>query len=156
MSTKGRKMKKVLLALVIGVSMSSASYAVDKPKNTSYDKQDIKLLVDIIAERHKVPNDLAHAIVSLESNYDPTVTGKLGEIGLGQIRCGTAKSEGFKGKCTELYKPEVNLEYSMAYLRYALDRTNNDICKAASFYSSGQVPRSNKTAYCRKMLTHLQ
>ena len=149
-------MKKVLLALVIGVSMSSASYAVDKPKNTSYDKQDIKLLVDIIAERHKVPNDLAHAIVSLESNYDPTVTGKLGEIGLGQIRCGTAKSEGFKGKCTELYKPEVNLEYSMAYLRYALDRTNNDICKAASFYSSGQVPRSNKTAYCRKMLTHLQ
>ena len=140
--------------------MSSAAYSGNTTKNTStntsYNKSDIKLLVDIIAERHKVPNDLAHAIISLESNYDPTVTGKLGEIGLGQIRCGTAKSEGFKGKCTELYKPEVNLEYSMAYLRYALDRTNNDICKAASFYSSGQVPRSNKTAYCRKMLTHLQ
>ena len=149
-------MKKVLLALVIGVSMSSASYAANTTKNTSYNKQDIKLLVDLIAERHKVPNDLAHAIVSLESNYDPNATGELGEIGLGQIRCGTAKSEGFKGKCTELYKPEVNLEYSMAYLRYALDRTNNDICKAASFYSSGQIPRSNKTAYCRKMLTHLQ
>ena len=149
-------MKKVLLALVIGVSMSSASYAVDTSKNTSFNKSDIQLLVDIIAERHNVPKDLAHAIVSLESNYDPTVTGKLGEIGLGQIRCRTAKSEGFTGKCTELYKPEVNLEYSMAYLRYALDRTNNDICKAASFYSSGQIPRSNKTAYCRKMLTHLQ
>jgi soluble lytic murein transglycosylase-like protein len=149
-------MKKVLLALVIGVSMSSASYAANTTKNTSYNKQDIKLLVDLIAERHKVPNDLAHAIVSLESNYDPNATGELGEIGLGQIRCGTAKSEGFKGKCTELYKPEVNLEYSMAYLRYALDRTNNDICKAASFYSSGQVPKSNKTAYCKKMLTHLQ
>ena len=149
-------MKKVLLALVIGVSMSSASYSANTTKNTTYNISDIQLLVDIIAERHSVPKDLAHAIVSLESNYDPTVTGKLGEIGLGQIRCGTAKSEGFKGKCTELYKPEVNLEYSMAYLRYALDRTNNNICKAASFYSSGQIPRSNKTAYCKKMLTHLQ
>jgi soluble lytic murein transglycosylase-like protein len=149
-------MKKVLLALVIGVSMSSASYAVDTSKKTSLNISDIQLLVDIIAERHNVPKDFAHAIVSLESNYDPTVTGKLGEIGLGQIRCGTAKAEGFKGKCTELYKPEVNLEYSMAYLRYALDKTNNDICKAASFYSSGQIPRSNKTSYCRKMLTHIQ
>ena len=149
-------MKKVLLALLIGVSMSSASYAADTSKNTSYNKSDIQLLVDIIAERHKVPNDLAHAIVRLESNYNPSVTGKLGEIGLGQIRCKTAKQEGFKGKCTELYKPEVNLEYSMAYLRYALDLTKDDICKAASFYSSGQIPKSNKTAYCRKMLTHLQ
>ena len=149
-------MKKVLLALLVGCSMSSASYSANISKNTSFNKSDIKLLIDIIAERHKVPNDLAHAIVSLESNYDPTVTGKLGEIGLGQIRCKTAKSEGFTGKCSELYKPEINLEYSMAYLRYALDRTNNDICRAASFYSSGKVPKSNKTAYCRKMLTHLQ
>jgi soluble lytic murein transglycosylase-like protein len=99
-STKGRKMKKVLLALVIGVSMSSASYGANTSKNTSFNKSDIQLLVDIIAERHNVPKDLAHAIVSLESNYDPNATGKLGEIGLGQIRCGTAKSEGFKGKCT--------------------------------------------------------
>ena len=140
--------------------MSSATYGANTSKNTSknttYNTSDIKLLVDIIAERHKVPNDLAHAIISLESNYDPSVTGKLGEIGLGQIRCKTAKTEGFMGKCDELYKPEVNLEYSMAYLRYALDLTNNDICKAASFYSSGQMPKSNKTAYCKKMLTHLQ
>jgi len=113
--------------------MSSASYAANTTKNTSYNKQDIKLLVDLIAERHKVPNDLAHAIVSLESNYDPNATGELGEIGLGQIRCGTAKSEGFKGKCTELYKPEVNLEYSMAYLRYALDRTKTISAKQHRF-----------------------
>lgn len=136
--------------------MSSASYSADKSKNIPYNKSDIKILVDLIAERHKVPNDLAHAIISLESNYDPTVTGKLGEIGLGQIRCKTAKTEGFKGKCTELYDPATNLEYSMAYLRYALDLTNNDICRAASFYSSGQIPKSNKTSYCRQMLTHLQ
>jgi soluble lytic murein transglycosylase-like protein len=149
-------MKKLLLALVIGCSMSvSASYAKDT-KPTQEQVTQIHTLVDTIAERHNVPKDLAHAIVSLESNYNPNVTGKLGEIGLGQIRCKTAKTEGFKGKCTELYNPEVNLEYSMSYLRYALDLTNNDICKAASFYSSGQIPRSNKTAYCRKMLTHLQ
>jgi len=149
-------MKKVLLALVIGVSMSSASsYAANTPKNTKYDTPTIQALVTKYAERHKVPSDFAHAIVSLESRYNPSVTGKKGEIGLGQIRCSTAKQQGFKGKCSELYKPEVNLEYTMTYLRYALNLTNDDICKAASFYGSGQIPRSNKTKYCRTMLSHL-
>lgn len=149
-------MKKLLLALAIGCSMSSASaYAANTTTNTNQNTPLIQNLVTKFAERHKVPSDLAHAIISLESRYNPSVTGKNGEIGLGQIRCGTAKQQGFKGKCNELYKPEVNLEYSMAYLRYALDLTNDDICKAASFYGSGMIPKSNKTSYCRKMLSHL-
>lgn len=149
-------MKKLLLALVIGCSMSvSASYAKDT-KITQEEITQIQLLVNTIAERHKVPSDLAHAVISLESKYNPKVRGQKGEYGLGQILCKTAKQQGFKGKCDDLYNPEVNLEYSMAYLRYALDLTNNDICKAASFYGSGMIPKSNKTSYCKKMLTHLQ
>jgi hypothetical protein len=43
----------------------------------------------------------------------------------------------------------------MLYLRYALDLTNDDMCKAASFYGSGSIPKSNSTKYCRVMLSHL-
>jgi len=154
-------MKKLLLALVMGCSMSvSASYAKDTSSNISsntskYTSLDIKELVTTIAERHHVPFDLAHAVIYVESKYNPNVMGQKGEYGLGQIRCGTAKSMGFKGKCEELHDAKNNLEYSMAYLRYALDQTDNDICKAASYYGSGLIPKSNKTAYCRKILDNL-
>ena len=153
-------MKKLLLALLVGCSMSSASYAKDTTKNTSieikeYTSLDIKELVTIYAERHHVPMDLAHAIIQMESTYNPKLMGKKGEYGLGQILCSTARSQGFTGKCDQLHDPSVNLEYSMSYLRYALDQTNNDICKAASFYGSGQIPKSNKTSYCKKMLANL-
>lgn len=150
-------MKKLLLALVIGCSMSvSASYAKDTTTNTpKYTSLDIKELVTIYAERHQVPLNFAHAIISLESHYNPNVMGAKGEYGLGQIRCGTAKSMGFKGTCDELHDPAVNLEYSMSYLRYAMDLTHNEICQAASYYGSGMLPKSNKTKYCKKMLDHL-
>jgi soluble lytic murein transglycosylase-like protein len=154
-------MKKLLLALVIGCSMSvSASYAKDTTTNTTnntpqYTSLDIKELVTIYAERHKVPYDLAHAIIYVESKYNPKVRGQRGEYGLGQIRCGTAKELGFNGKCDDLQDPKNNLEYSMAYLRYALDLNNNDACKAASYYGSGIIPTTNKTAYCKKILAHL-
>ena len=154
---KGQTMKKLLLALVMGCSMSvSASYAKNTSSNTpSYTSLEIKELVTIIAERHHVPFDLAHAVIYVESKYNPNVMGQKGEYGLGQIRCGTAKNMGFKGKCEELHDAKNNLEYSMAYLRYALDQTDNDICKAASYYGSGIIPKSNKTAYCRKILDNL-
>jgi soluble lytic murein transglycosylase-like protein len=147
-------MKKLLLALLVGCSMSSASYAKDTPKK--YDVTQIVQFVNTSAERHQVPKDFANAIIELESNYDPYVKGKKGEYGLGQILCSTAKHMGMKGKCDQLNDPETNLEYVMLYLRYALDQTNNEICKAASYYGSGFVPKSNKTTYCKKMLAHLK
>jgi len=156
-------MKNLLLALLVGCSMSvSASYAKDTttkntPNNTpKYTTLEIKELVTTYAERHRVPLELAHAIISLESKYNPNVTGQKGEYGLGQILCSTARIQGFKGKCEQLRDPVVNLEYSMSYLRYALDQTNNDICKAASYYGSGKIPKTNNTAYCKTMLAHLK
>jgi len=133
----------------------SASYANDTTKITQYDSLEIKELVTNIAERHNVPLDLAHAIIYVESKYNPNVMGQKGEYGLGQIRCGTAKQMGFKGSCDQLHDAKNNLEFSMAYLRYALDLTNNDVCKAASYYGSGLIPTTNKTSYCRKILAHI-
>ena len=148
-------MKKLLLTLLLGYSMSvSASYAKDT--KITYDVTQIQNLVTQIAERHNVPKNFALAIIELESQYNPNVTGKKGEYGLGQILCSTARAMGMKGKCEQLHDPEINLEYTMLYLRYGLDLTNNDICKAAFYYGSGKITTSNKTAYCKTMLTHLK
>ena len=169
-------MKKLILILLLAsistvVSASSTSYSaqVDKPQLVaSIEPADLRVrptvtlptipdLVTQYATKHGVPVKLAHAIVKVESNYKPRMRGRSGEYGLGQIMCGTAKGVGFKGQCSELLTPSVNLEYSMRYLKMALDETNNNFCRAAMYYNSGHLPKmgTRKSQYCIKVLNEL-
>jgi soluble lytic murein transglycosylase-like protein len=118
--------------------------------------QDIPGLVSKKATEHNVPVAFAQAIVKVESNFDPKKRGKLGEWGLGQIRCGTAKAMGFKGDCKKLAEPETNLEYSIKYMKLALEKAANDYCGAANYYSSGYSCKPNKSSYCKKVLATMQ
>ena len=107
------------------------------------------------ATDHGVPTDFARALIKVESNFNPNVKGAKGEYGLGQILCSTARSEGFKGNCKELAKPEINLEYTMLYLRRALDQANGDICGASNYYSTGFLTKPTKTTYCKLVLKNM-
>ena len=111
-------------------------------------------LVTKKAQENDVPVRLAHAIVKHESNYNPKVRGRQGEIGLGQIKCQTARGVGFSGSCNSLYDPETNLTYSMKYLRVALDKAGNNECHAATLYNAGLGARLKSSAYCRKIMAH--
>ena len=62
------------------------------------------------------------AVIKHESNFNPRATGKAGEIGLMQVKCRTARGEGFKGACSSLYNVDNNLRYGMRYLKKALNR----------------------------------
>lgn len=163
-------MKKLLLILLLaGIStVVSASNDIPKhvdsitvanvetPKVTKTTIPTIHDLVTQYAKKHGVPVALAHAIVKVESNYKPRVRGSSGEYGLGQIMCRTARGVGFKGSCSQLLIASVNLEYSMRYLKQALEKTNGNFCKAAMFYNSGHVPRgTKKSMYCKKVLSEL-
>ena len=111
-------------------------------------------LVALKAQEHNVPDQLAQAVISVESGYKPNVVSQ-GNYGLGQIRCGTARSVGFKGNCRDLLKPEINLEYTMRYLRIAMDLANDDWCKAATVYNGGALTRPRRSAYCRKVMSRV-
>lgn len=87
--------------------------------------------VDYYALRHGVPAHIAHAVIRMESGYKPHVRGRAGEWGLGQILCATARGIGFSGPCQQLRDPNVNLDWSMRYLRLALDRGS------VGFYNAG-------------------
>jgi len=112
-------------------------------------------LVTKKAEENNVPVKLAHAVIRLESNYNPKTRGRQGEIGLGQIKCQTARGVGFSGNCAKLYDPETNLTYSMRYLREALNRAGNNECHAATLYNAGLGARMKSSAYCRKVMAQL-
>jgi soluble lytic murein transglycosylase-like protein len=109
-------------------------------------------LVTEKAKEHRVPYKLAHAVVTVESMYNPRVRGKRGEYGLGQILCSTAKGLGFNGKCEQLAEPATNLVWTMAYLRMALDKAKNNECHAATLYAAGLDHQPGNSSYCRNVL----
>jgi hypothetical protein len=91
--------------------------------------------------------------VFVESDYNSSLVGKVGEIGLMQVRPETAAMLGFRGSLTELAKPEINIHYGVTYLAEAWRLANGDLCRALMKYRAGHgeekmSPRSE--AYCSR------
>lgn len=147
-------MKRKLTLTAIFLMASSLAFASTTSQYTEPKKYNtIPEMVVLQAERHNLPPKFALAIVRLESNFQPKVRGLAGEYGLGQIKCPTARMVGFKGDCSKLLIPEINLEYSMRYLKHGYKATGGDLCRTAMFYNSGQVykPSRAPSEYCIKM-----
>ena len=95
---------------------------------------------------------LLDAIVHVESGGNPNLTGRHGEIGLGQIQLQTARGLGYRGSRRQLYDPMTNLRWAAAYLTEAMKRAGGDRCRAASLYNAGIFARPRCSAYGRKVL----
>ena len=110
------------------------------------------------AERRGLPTAVADAVVMVESSYNPSVIGTVGELGLMQIRPGTAAMLGFTGPGEALADPQVNIRYGVEYLAKAWRLTGGDLCRALMKYRAGHgeermTPRS--VEYCRRARVHL-
>jgi soluble lytic murein transglycosylase-like protein len=118
----------------------------------------VRALVERETSKTGLPADIADAVIRVESNYDPTVIGGVGEIGLMQIRPSTAAMLGFKGTPDDLAKPDINIHYGVAYLAKAWRLANGDLCRALMKYRAGHgeeimTPRS--VTYCSRARDHL-
>lgn len=113
-----------------------------------------KALVTSFAREYGVPVDLAHAIVTVESNYYPKAQGGAGEIGLMQIMPATARGMGYKGSKQGLFHPETNIRFGMKYLATAYKLGGKTTCGAVLKYNAGHgAKRMNpiSSAYCAKV-----
>lgn len=115
-------------------------------------------LVTREAERRGLPPAVADAVVMIESTYDPSAVGGVGELGLMQVRPGTAAMLGFNGSNEALADPETNIRYGVEYLAQAWRLAGGDLCRALIKYRAGHgeermTPRS--VEYCRKARVHL-
>jgi len=141
--------RPVLLATVRG----------DRPAKTAkFDLKGVKSglpgIVTRYAKEYGVPVALAHAVVTVESNFRPHVTGRAGEIGLMQIKPATARMMGYSGSAKGLYDPETNIKYGMKYLAKAHELGGGDTCGTILRYNAGHAARRmNKisAAYCSKV-----
>jgi soluble lytic murein transglycosylase-like protein len=106
------------------------------------------------ASSYGVPASLAHAVISIESNYSPNKLGGAGEIGLMQIKPATARLMGYSGSVSGLYDPETNIKFGMKYLGMAIELSGGDTCGTILRYNAGHgATRMNpvSAAYCTKV-----
>ena len=123
------RMSRLTLSFTFIVFMTAAAAA---SSGTS-----IVAMVDRHARAAGVPIALARAVVRIESNFDPRMTGRAGEVGLMQIKHQTARGVGFTGTRAELYDAETNLRFGMLYLAQAAKLAGGDVCGAVLRYQGG-------------------
>ncbi|SIQ21321.1 Transglycosylase SLT domain-containing protein [Rhizobium sp. RU20A] len=106
------------------------------------------------ARQYGVPVELAHAVIKVESNFNPKARGRAGEIGLMQIKPATARMLGYSGSTRGLYDPETNIRFGMKYLAMAHELSGGVTCGTILRYNAGHgATRMNPTSkrYCGKV-----
>lgn len=115
-------------------------------------------LLEQEARKNGLPPDIADAVAAIESGYDPSAIGGVGEVGLMQVRPSTAAMLGFSGHAAELAKPEVNIRYGVTYLAQAWRLAHGDLCRALMKYRAGhgeEVMSPLSIQYCGRARAHL-
>ena len=101
--------------------------------------QNQKIYANKIAERAKamgIPPELAVSIAYQESKLNPSVQpGSFGEIGIMQIKPGTAKEMGFS--VDDIKDPDKNIDAGLAYLKKSYDLSQGNSRLAAAGYNAG-------------------
>jgi len=117
-----------------------------------------KSIIERYASLNGIPVQLAHAVITVESNYKPNSRGKAGEVGLMQIKPATAKMMGYSGSVTGLFDPETNIRYGMKYLGKAQRLGDGTTCGTILKYNAGHgAKRMNPVSrdYCKKVTRHI-
>ena len=120
------------LSLILSfVCFALPACAAERPHSAELDA-----MIETHAKAHGVPITLLRRVIARESGYNPGLMHR-GNIGLMQIRYGTARSMGYKGAPRGLLDPEVNLTYATPYLANAYKVSSGSEDRAVALYSSG-------------------
>jgi len=115
-------------------------------------------LIEKHALANAVPKALADAVAHVESAYDSSAVGGVGEIGLMQLRPTTAAMLGFTGTDEELFDPDINIRYGVLYLAQAWRLAKGDLCQTLMKYRAGHGETrmtQRSVAYCARARKHL-
>jgi soluble lytic murein transglycosylase-like protein len=118
-------------AAIAALPLSQGALARDAQRDVQYDA-----LVATHAKANNLPEALVHRVIVRESGYRPGLVSH-GNIGLMQIKLGTARSLGYTGTAEGLRDPETNLTWAVKYLAGAYHAANGDHSRAIHYYASG-------------------
>jgi soluble lytic murein transglycosylase-like protein len=91
-------------------------------------------IVEEVSRAYGLESALLHAVISVESRYDPKAVSRKGAIGLMQLMPQTAKRYGV----ADAFDPLQNLHGGARYLRDLLGMFNNNVSLALAAYNAGE------------------
>jgi soluble lytic murein transglycosylase-like protein len=89
--------------------------------------------IDRIAKKHRLDPALVHAVISVESGYNPRAVSPKGAMGLMQLMPATAERFGVK----DPYDPTSNIDGGVRYLRWLMKHFKNPRLAVAA-YNAGE------------------
>jgi soluble lytic murein transglycosylase-like protein len=105
--------------------------AYEAPKAAS---ASVPEMIDRLAAQFGVPTKLAHALIRVESNYQPDAVSPKGAMGLMQLMPALAKYYAVE----DPFDPEQNLTAGLQHLKTLLDRFGDDTATALAAYNAGE------------------
>ncbi len=148
------KSKSKTVALETKVSKPGYASSRNAVSEAAHASKPYSKIITKYAKAYGVPVDLAHAVVQVESNFNPKARGAAGEVGLMQIKPATARMMGYKGSVKSLYDPETNIKFGMKYLAEAHELGGGQTCGTILKYNAGHgAKRMNPVSkrYCGKV-----
>ena len=114
------------------------------------DRAALDTLVAQHAHANGVPEALVHRIIPRESGYNPRASNR-GNLGLMQIRYGTARAMGYTGSAAGLLDTNTNLAYAVPYLANAYKVAGGNPDRAVSYYSGGYYYAAKRKGLLREL-----
>ena len=90
--------------------------------------------VDYYTSAYRVPPELVHAIVEIESGWRPDAMSPKGAVGLMQLRPATAAAFGVRDR----YDVRQNIRGGVAYLAHLMRRFQGELRLVAAAYFAGE------------------
>lgn len=118
----------VVVAPVVAARNTTSGGTSGLARKTGYDQ-----VVDEVSRTYGLESALLHAVISVESRYNPKAVSKKGAAGLMQLMPQTAKRYGV----ADAFDPAQNLDGGAHYLRDLLRKFNN-ISLALAAYNAGE------------------
>ena len=97
-----------------------------------------RICADFYAERYGVPRELVHAIIEVESAWDPYAVSSKGAVGVMQLMPRTAAAFGVRNR----FQIEENVAGGVAYLSWLWLRFRGDLRLVTAAYFAGEEPIS--------------
>ena len=109
-------------------------FRANEPASSGRNAANINELVEQTASRYQVDPELIHAIIRVESGYDPKAVSNKGAMGLMQLIPATAQRFGVANP----FDPKQNLDGGVNYLKHLLDLFGGDLNLSLAAYNAGE------------------
>lgn len=123
---------------------------------------ELRRVIDDVAQEVGISADLLHAVIAVESRYNPRALSPRGAIGLMQLLPATAKRFGAQ----DPYVPQQNVLAGAHYLKWLMGLFQNDLELVLAAYNAGEqavikagsrIPAYSETqAYVPRVLAYLR